>query len=143
MTVDEALAKADSNRRFVTLLLGIFAAIALALAAVGVYGVLAHATAQRTQEIGIRMALGADRRTVLRMVLASGMKLTLGGLALGIAGAFALTHLLSGLLFGVSARDPLTFAAIPLLLALVALFASWIPARRAVRVEPLIALRGE
>src|SRR5688572_7335404 len=143
MTVDEALAKADSNRRFVTLLLGIFAAIALALAAVGVYGVLAHATAQRTQEIGIRMALGADRRTVLRMVLASGMKLTLAGLVLGIAGALALTHLLSGLLFGVSARDPLTFAAIPALLALVALFASWIPARRALRVEPLIALRGE
>jgi len=105
--------------------------------------VLAYATAQRTQEIGIRMALGADRRSVLRMVLAGGMQLAGAGLAIGIAGAFALTQVLSGLLFGVSARDPLTFVLVPTALALVAMLASWIPARRAVRVEPVVAVRGE
>jgi putative ABC transport system permease protein len=142
-TVAETVARSEANRRFVTLLLGIFATVALVLAAVGVYGVLAYATAQRTHEIGIRMALGADRRTVLRMVLAGGMKLAGAGLVLGLAGAFALTQVLSGLLFGVGARDPLTFVVVPAALGAVALLASWIPARRAVRVEPVIALRGE
>ena len=142
-TVAETVARSEANRRFVTLLLGIFAAVALVLAAIGVYGVLAYATAQRTHEIGIRMALGADRSSVLRMVLGGGMKLAGAGLAIGIAGALALTQVLSGLLFGVSARDPLTFVLVPSALAAVALLASWIPARRAVRVEPVVALRGE
>jgi putative ABC transport system permease protein len=142
-TVAETVARSEANRRFVTLLLGVFAAVALMLAAIGIYGVLAYTTAQRTQEIGIRMALGANRGTVLRMVLGGGMKLTGAGLAVGLVGAFVLTQVLSGLLFGVGARDPLTFIVVPLALGFVALIASWIPARRAVRVEPVIALRGE
>jgi putative ABC transport system permease protein len=142
-TIDEMLAQADANRRFTTLLLGVFAGVALLLAAIGVYGVLAYATAQRTREIGIRMALGADRGMVLRMVLAGGVKIAGAGLILGIAGAFGVTHVLSGLLFGISPRDPLTFTLVPALLLVVALAACWIPARRAVRVEPVLALRGE
>jgi putative ABC transport system permease protein len=142
-TVDEMLAQADANRRFTTLLLGIFATVALLLAAIGVYGVIAYATAQRTQEIGIRMALGADRGMVLRMILAGGVKIAAAGLILGMAGALAVTHVLSGLLFGISPRDPLTFTLVPALLLLVALAACWIPARRALRVEPVLALRGE
>jgi putative ABC transport system permease protein len=142
-TVDEMLAQADANRRFTTLLLGVFAGVALLLAAIGVYGVLAYATAQRTQEIGIRMALGADRGMVLRMILAGGVKIAGAGLILGVVGALGVTHVLSGLLFGVSPRDPLTFTVVPALLLVVALAACWIPARRAVRVEPVLALRGE
>ncbi len=142
-TVAETLARADANRRFVTLLLGIFAAVALVLAAIGVYGVLAYATAQRTQEIGIRMALGADRKTVLFMILRGGLKLAAAGLVLGIGGALALTQVLSGLLYGVGGRDPLTFFVVSTMLAGVALLASWIPARRAMGVEPVVALRAE
>jgi len=142
-TVGDLLAQAQANRRFTTLLLGLFAAVALALAAIGVYGVLACATAQRTQEIGIRMALGADRGAILRMVFASGARIAAIGLGIGIAGALALTQVLSGLLFGVSAHDPLTFLVVPGALLAVALAACWIPARRAIRVEPVIALRGE
>ena len=142
-TVGDLLAQAQANRRFTTLLLGLFAAVALVLAAIGVYGVLAYATAQRTQEIGIRMALGADRGAILRMVFASGARIAAIGLAIGIAGALALTRVLSGLLFGVSAHDPLTFLVVPAALLAVALAACWIPARRAIRVEPVIALRGE
>jgi putative ABC transport system permease protein len=142
-TVRDLLAQAQANRRFTTLLLGLFAAVALVLAAIGVYGVLAYSTAQRTQEIGIRMALGADRAAILRMVFASGAKIAALGLGIGIAGALALTQVLSGLLFGVSPRDPLTFLVVPGALLVVALAACWIPARRAVRVEPVIALRGE
>jgi putative ABC transport system permease protein len=142
-TVAEAMAQSEANRRFVTLLLGVFATVALVLAAIGVYGVLAYATAQRTQEIAIRMALGADRRDVLRMVLGAGTQLAAAGVAIGLAGALVLTQVLSGLLFGVSARDPLTFVLVPAALGTVALLASWIPARRAVRVEPVAVLRGE
>ena len=142
-TVAEAMAQSEANRRFVTLLLGVFATVALVLAAIGVYGVLAYATAQRTQEIAIRMALGADHRDVLRMVLGAGTQLAAAGVAIGLAGALVLTQVLSGLLFGVSARDPLTFVLVPAALGTVALLASWIPARRAVRVEPVAALRGE
>jgi putative ABC transport system permease protein len=142
-TVPEILAQRDMNRRFTTLLLGVFASVALVLAIIGTYGVIAHATAQRTQEIGIRIALGADRGTILRMVLAGGLRIAAAGLAIGVFGALALTHVLSGLLFGVGARDPLTFVVVPSALLVVALAACLIPARRAMRVEPVVALRGD
>lgn len=142
-TVPELLAQRELNRRFTALLLGVFASVALVLAVVGTYGVIAHATAQRTQEIGIRMALGANRRTILRMVLAGGLRIAATGLAIGVVGALALTRVLSGLLFGVGARDPLTFVVVPATLFIVALAACVIPARRATRVEPVIALRGD
>jgi hypothetical protein len=142
-TVPELLAQRELNRRFTTLLLGVFASVALVLAIIGTYGVVAHATAQRTQEIGIRMALGAERRTILRTVLVGGLRIAATGLAIGVSGALALTQVLSGLLFGVSARDPLTFVVVPGALLVVALAACWIPARRAMQVEPVIALRGD
>jgi putative ABC transport system permease protein len=142
-TVPELLAQRELNRRFTTLLLGVFASVALVLAIIGTYGVIAHGTAQRTQEIGIRIALGADRRMILRMVLTGGLRIAAAGLAIGVFGALALTHVLSGLLFGVSARDPLTFVVVPGALLVVALAACWIPARRAMQVEPVIALRGD
>lgn len=142
-TVDAMVARAQANRRFTTLLLGLFAVVALVLAGIGVYGVIAYSTAQRTQEIGIRMALGAGRAHVLKMVMAEGLKIGAAGLLLGVAVALALTRLMSGLLFGVSERDPLTFVALPLVLLAIAAAASWIPARRAVRVDPIVALRAE
>jgi ABC-type antimicrobial peptide transport system permease subunit len=113
------------------------------LAILGTYGVIAHGTAQRTQEIGIRIALGADRQTILRMVMMGGLRIAAIGLAIGVFGALALTRVLSGLLFGVSARDPLTFVVVPGALLVVALAACWIPARRAMQVEPVVALRGD
>jgi len=121
----------------------VFASVALLLAIIGTYGVIAHGTAQRTQEIGIRMALGADRRSILRMVLAGGLRIAAAGLTLGVLGALALTRVLAGLLFGIGARDPLTFVAVPAALLVVALAACWIPARRAMRVDPAITLRGD
>jgi putative ABC transport system permease protein len=142
-TVRELLAQQEANRWFTTLLLGLFASVALVLALIGIYGVIAYSTAQRTQEIGIRLALGADRRSVLRLVLAGGLRIALAGLALGLAGALALTRVLSSLLYGVGARDPLTFVVVPAVLLLVALAACWMPARRAMRVDPLAALRAE
>ena len=142
-TVPELLAQREANRRFTTLLLAVFAGAALVLAIIGIYGVIAYSTAQRTQEIGIRMALGADRASVLRMVLAGGLRIAAAGLTLGVLGALALTQVLSGLLFGVTARDPSTFVIVSGALLLVSLAACWIPARRAMRVEPVMALRGE
>jgi len=142
-TIPELLAQRELNRRFTTLLLGVFASVALLLAIIGTYGVIAHGTAQRTQEIGIRMALGADRRSILRMVLAGGLRIAAAGLTLGVLGALALTRVLAGLLFGIGARDPLTFVAVPAALLVVALAACWIPARRAMRVDPAITLRGD
>ena len=139
----ELLAQRELNRRFTTLLLGVFASVALVLAMIGTYGVIAYATAQRTHEIGIRIALGADRRMILRMVLIGGLRIAATGLAIGVFGALALTRVLFGLLFGVSARDPLTFVVVPGALLVVALAACWIPARRAMQVEPVIALRGD
>jgi putative ABC transport system permease protein len=142
-TMDQLLADSLSRSRFTMLLLGIFAAVALLLAAVGIYGLIAYSVTQRTQELGIRIALGAQRRDVLRLVLAQGTRLTLLGLALGVLAALALSRLLATLLFGVTATDPLTFAGVAALLAFVALLACFLPARRATRVDPLVALRYE
>jgi putative ABC transport system permease protein len=142
-TMDQLLVDSLSRSRFTMLLLGIFAAVALLLAAVGIYGLIAYSVTQRTQELGIRIALGAQRRDVLRLVLAQGTRLALLGLALGVLAALALSRLLATLLFGVTATDPLTFAGVAALLAFVALLACFIPARRATRVDPLVALRYE
>jgi putative ABC transport system permease protein len=142
-TMDQLLADSLSRSRFTMLLLGIFAAVALLLAAVGIYGLIAYSVTQRTQELGIRIALGAQRRDVLRLVLAQGTRLTLLGLSLGLLAALALSRLLATLLFGVTATDPLTFAGVAALLAFVALLACFLPARRATRVDPLVALRYE
>jgi putative ABC transport system permease protein len=142
-TMDQLLADSLSRSRFTMLLLGIFAAVALVLAAVGIYGLIAYSVTQRTQELGIRIALGAQRQDVLRLVLTQGTRLTFLGVATGLLAALALSRLLATLLFGVSATDPLTFAGVAGLLAFVALLACFIPARRATRVDPIVALRYE
>ncbi len=142
-TMEGVLADSVSDRRFPMLILTAFAATALLLSTLGVYGVVSYTVAQRTHEIGIRVALGAQSLHVLRMVIGQGMKLVMFGIAIGLVAAFALTRLMRALLFGVSATDPLTFTVIALLLSAVALLACWIPARRATKVDPLISLRSE
>lgn len=143
LPMDELLGMSLAQQRFNMLLLGLFAALALILAAVGIYGTMAYAVNQRTHEIGIRTALGAQRRDVLRLVMRDGTKIALFGIASGIAGALALTRLMASLLFEVKPTDPTTFAGVAILLALVALAACYIPARRAMRVDPMVALRYE
>ena len=136
---DQSLARTS----FALVMLGIAGAMALALGIIGIYGVISYLVSQRTHEIGIRMALGAQRRDVLLDVLGQGGKMALLGIALGLAASFGLTRLMATMLFGVSASDPLTFAAVTLVLFVVALAACWIPARRAMRVDPMVALRHE
>src|SRR6185295_9333858 len=143
LTMDQLVAQSVSDSRFILVLLVSFAALALLLAALGIYGLISYSVTQRTHEIGLRMALGAKTSDVLRMIVGHGALLAVIGVALGMAGAFALTRLMSTLLFGVNATDPTIFGLIGLLLIGVALAASFIPARRATRVDPMIALRYE
>jgi putative ABC transport system permease protein len=142
-TFEDVLARESSTRRFNAILFSIFAVLALVLAATGVYGVLSYSVSQRTQEVGIRMALGAGTRDVLRLFIGQGMRLVLLGLVIGLGGAFALTRLMSSLLFGVSTTDTLTFVAVGVGLSIVGVAACYLPARRATRVDPLVALRYE
>ena len=141
--LEEVVSHSVAQPRFNTLLLGLFAILALVMGAVGIYGVLACSVSQRTQEIGIRMAVGAQRFDIMRMVLGQSLQLFGIGTAIGLGGALASTRILSGLLFGVTALDPLIFAIVPLLLGTVALLACYIPARRATKVDPMVALRYE
>jgi len=142
-TMDQLVADSSAQRRFSTLLIVLFSALALVLAVVGLYGIMTYAVVQRSHEIGVRMALGAQQRNVLVMIVRQGMTLTAAGLVIGLGSAWGLTRLMSTLLFEVTATDPWVFATLSLMLAGVALLALIIPARRAARVDPLIALRYE
>jgi putative ABC transport system permease protein len=142
-TMDQEMTSSVATPKFNTFVLGLFAFLALFLAAIGIYGVLAYAVAQQSHEIGIRMALGAQRRDVMRLVLVQGARLALAGTAIGLLAAFGLTRLMSSLLYGISASDPLTFAAVAIVLVAVALLACYIPAHRAMHVDPMVALRYE
>jgi putative ABC transport system permease protein len=142
-TMEEVFSDSIAERRLNMLLLGLFATVALVLAAVGIYGVMSYAINQRTHEMGIRIALGAEPRDILRLVVGQGMALSFAGVGVGLGVAFILTRLMSSLLYGISATDPVTFIAVPAILTGIGLIASYIPARRAVRVDPMIALRYE
>jgi len=139
-TMDEVLGEETASRRLAMTLLTMFAALALLLATLGIYGVLAYFVVQHTQEIGVRMALGAQRSDILSLVLKKGMRLAGLGVVIGVGASFALTRLMASLLFGVGTADPLTYATIALLLILVALFACYLPAHRATKVDPMVAL---
>jgi putative ABC transport system permease protein len=140
-TMDDLLEAQAGQRHLIVTLLGSFASVALLLSLLGIYGLIAYSVAQRTREVGIRRALGAQHGDILRLVVGQGFGLALAGVAAGMGGAFALTRVMKGLLFQVSATDPATFAGIALLFILVALAASYIPARRATRIDPMEALR--
>jgi putative ABC transport system permease protein len=142
-TMDEVVAGSFAARRVSMILLAVFATLALVLSCVGIYGVISYVVGQRTHEIGIRMALGAQRGDVMRLVLGEGVRMALIGVAAGIAAALGLTRLMAEELFGVTAQDPLTYAMVAILLTLVALLACYLPARRAMRVDPVVALRYE
>jgi ABC-type antimicrobial peptide transport system permease subunit len=142
-TMDEIVASSTSRERFNMLLMTVFGGSALLLAAIGIYGVMAYAVAQRTQEIGIRLALGAGGSAVRRMVMLQGMRLAVTGVVIGLLCSYGLTRFIASFLFGVNALDPLVFASIPVLLTGVALLAVWVPAQRASRVDPVIALRSQ
>jgi ABC-type antimicrobial peptide transport system permease subunit len=139
--MEDVIARSTAERRFALQILGFFAGVALLLAAIGIYGVMAYTFSQRRHEIGIRMALGAQPRDILRMALSEGMTLVAVGLGSGLVGALILTRFLRSMLYAVSPNDPLTFVALPALLAAVALLACLVPARRATQVDPLVALR--
>ena len=142
-TMDQLISQSVTEPRFRTLLLGIFAGLAFLLAVVGIYGIISYSVTQRTHEIGIRMALGAERRDVLRLVVAQGMASTLIGIAVGLFAAFGLTRMLSSFLYGVRPTDPVTFVVVSAAFIAVAAIASYIPARRATKVDPMVALRYE
>jgi ABC-type antimicrobial peptide transport system permease subunit len=141
--MEGAISAGLARRRFTMVVLAVFAALALLMASVGVYGVIAHLVGERTHEIAIRMALGAEQWEVLRMVLRDGAKMTLAGVAIGLGAALGLTRLVASMLFGISAHDPVTMAGVATLLAFVALVGCFLPARRAARVDPMVALRNE
>ena len=142
-TMNDRLYDSMARQRFASLMLGAFAAFAMLLAAVGIYGVMSHLVAQSTHDIGVRVALGAQTGNILGMVVRQGMELAAIGIAIGLAGAALLTRVMASLLFGISATDALTFGAVAALLAVVAFFATAIPARRATTVDPMVALRDE
>jgi putative ABC transport system permease protein len=141
--MDALVSDSVSTRRITLMLLGLFSTLALTLAAIGIYGVISFSVAQRTHEIGIRMALGATRKEVLRMVLRLGAKIAFIGVAIGLAVSIGLARLMSSLLFSVSPNDPLTLAGVAFVLIVVAMLACYIPARRATKVDPMVALRYE
>ena len=142
-SMEDVVSRSTSRERFNMWLMTVFGASALLLAAIGIYGLMAYSVEQRTQEIGIRLALGAQASHVKNMVVFQGMRLAIVGLIIGLAASFGLVRLISSFLYGVTARDPLVFVAVPLMLAVVAFIAVWLPARRASRVDPIIALRYE
>jgi putative ABC transport system permease protein len=141
--MNDRLNESLARQRFATIMLGAFSVFAMILAIVGVYGVMSHLVTQGTHDIGVRMALGAQRSRIVSMVIRQGMELTGAGVILGLIGAALLTRVMAALLFGVSATDVATFAAVPLMLVAIALVASYVPALRATRVDPVVALRDE
>jgi ABC-type antimicrobial peptide transport system permease subunit len=141
--MEEVVSRSTARDSFNMLLLTIFGAVALILAAIGIYGLMAYSVQQRTQELGIRMALGADRSTIRNLVVWHGMRLAIIGTVLGIAAAFGLTRLIASFLFGVKSWDPIVFVTVPIILSAVALLAVWLPATRAAKLDPMQALRVE